>query len=405
MFPNVTSLAQREQKRQEILEIAQRRVRQSNTKRQMYAGTSWACNITNGITTVSKKSTESTQTDMIVGSDETIPKEVKQTMENVNNGDAGVQANPPPSVVDAGVSAKPSVVDVGISNTPIKNDSMNGEDTPEKYIVSEDEIDETKDQKRSKQAVAEIFDVYPVLGDLRIHPVNANGRQLTKYYVGREAMTYSIRLNKVVLVPSINWSETYDYIGVIITNDVRFLTYINEKRERNEMGKEDRNTPQQIWQYIGSKTKRVNASKGDLADHTKQRLEDSFLFDNSSSTTSDQTDSKLILFWTISENKGLLESNGLRKKIVTILNGAIKTSPIDNDGYVWVDGNLINVYGKESNRIKPAITKKVNWVLSLRSFINMVRDRGLELEVIGKNEEEIDAKDFAQGMAKRSMEQ
>ncbi|GMF23680.1 unnamed protein product [Phytophthora lilii] len=115
--------------------------------------------------------------------------------------------------------------------------------------------------KRSKQAVAEIFDVYPVLADLRIHPVDANGRQQTKYYVGREAMTYSIRLNKVVLVPSINWSETYDYIGVINTNDVRFLTYINEKRERNEMGKEDRNIPQQIWQYIESKKKKSQCFK------------------------------------------------------------------------------------------------------------------------------------------------
>ncbi|GMF32920.1 unnamed protein product [Phytophthora lilii] len=45
--------------------------------------------------------------------------------------DAGVQANP--SVVDAGVSAQPSVVEFGISNTPIMNDTMNGEDTPEKY--------------------------------------------------------------------------------------------------------------------------------------------------------------------------------------------------------------------------------------------------------------------------------
>ncbi|GMF25012.1 unnamed protein product [Phytophthora lilii] len=188
--------------------------------------------------------------------------------------DAGVQANP--SVVDAGVSAKPSVVDISISNTPIMNDAMIGEDAPEKYTLSDNEIDEINDQKRSKQAVVEIFDVYPVLADLRIHPVDANGRQLTKYYVGRETKTYSIRLKKVVLVPSISWSKTYDYIGVILTNDVRFLTYINEKRERNEMAKEDIDTPRQIWEYIGLKRKRVNASQGDIADCTKQRLEDSF---------------------------------------------------------------------------------------------------------------------------------
>ncbi|GMF40936.1 unnamed protein product [Phytophthora lilii] len=215
MFTNFTSLAQRVQKRQELLERAQRRVRQSNTKRQMYAGTSWASDITNGITTVSEKSTESTQTDMSVGSDETISKGVKQTMESMIDQviaqsdlkkdliDENTQTNPEIStstMVDAGVQANPSVVDAGVSAKPsVVKDSMNGEDTPEKYIVSDDEIDEIKDQKRSKRDVAEIFDLYPVLADLRIHPVDANGRQLTKYYVGREAKTYSIRLNKVVV--------------------------------------------------------------------------------------------------------------------------------------------------------------------------------------------------------------
>ncbi|GMF65914.1 unnamed protein product [Phytophthora lilii] len=123
------------------------------------------------------------------------------------------------------------------------------------------------------------------------------------------------------------------------------------------MGKEDINTPEQIWQYTGSKRKRVNTSDGDIADRTKQRLEDSFLFDNSTSTTSDQTDGKITLFWIISKNKGLLESNGLRKKIIPILNGPSKSSPIDNDGYVWVDGDSTSVNGKESDRSKSAITK------------------------------------------------
>ncbi|GMF18591.1 unnamed protein product [Phytophthora lilii] len=63
MFPNLTSLAQREQKRQELLERSQRRVRQANAKRNMYEA-SWATDISNSFTTVAKKSTESTQTDM-----------------------------------------------------------------------------------------------------------------------------------------------------------------------------------------------------------------------------------------------------------------------------------------------------------------------------------------------------
>ncbi|GMF27808.1 unnamed protein product [Phytophthora fragariaefolia] len=49
----------------------------------MYEGTSWATDITNGITTVPKKSTESTQTDMSVGPDGPVPTEVKQTLDDI----------------------------------------------------------------------------------------------------------------------------------------------------------------------------------------------------------------------------------------------------------------------------------------------------------------------------------
>jgi hypothetical protein len=49
-FPNFTSLAQREQNHQELLEKSQRRVRQANAKREMFEGASGATDITNGIT-------------------------------------------------------------------------------------------------------------------------------------------------------------------------------------------------------------------------------------------------------------------------------------------------------------------------------------------------------------------
>ncbi|ETL26661.1 hypothetical protein L916_19700 [Phytophthora nicotianae] len=50
-------------KRQELIERAQRRVRQAKAKRDMYEDASWATDISNGITTVAKKATESTQKD------------------------------------------------------------------------------------------------------------------------------------------------------------------------------------------------------------------------------------------------------------------------------------------------------------------------------------------------------
>jgi len=231
---------------------------------------------------------------------------------------------------------------------------------------------------------------------MRIHPLSSNGRQLTKYYIGNEAKTYSIRLNKVVLVPSINWEETYDHIGIVITSDVRFIAYQNEKRERNEMGKEDKSAPYQVWERLRGIKRNLVKAPTDYK-QSKQRLEDSFLFDNSTSTTNDQTDSKLKMYSIIDKNKELLESNGLMKKIVPILKGTNKSTPFDANGYIWIKGSTINVLGKESERIKPAITEKVNWRLSLKAFVDMVRERGLELEMVGYKDREIDVKDFTEG--------
>lgn len=42
MFPNFESLAQREKKRQELLERVDQRVRQAKAKREMYDGAQWA---------------------------------------------------------------------------------------------------------------------------------------------------------------------------------------------------------------------------------------------------------------------------------------------------------------------------------------------------------------------------
>lgn len=68
-------------------------------------------------------------------------------------------------MVDAETQAKPSVVDIGINNTSVMSDAMVGEDAPDKYTFSDDDTDEIQSQKTSKQAVAQIFDVYPILAD------------------------------------------------------------------------------------------------------------------------------------------------------------------------------------------------------------------------------------------------
>jgi hypothetical protein len=132
MFPNFTSLAQREQKRQELLEKYQRRVRQANAKREMYEGASWASDISNGLSSIAKKSTESTQTNMSVGPDQPIPTEVKQTINDIIDqaiaqsdlkslSDENSDINPEvstPSMINVGSTAKPDTTDAEVHVRP-----------------------------------------------------------------------------------------------------------------------------------------------------------------------------------------------------------------------------------------------------------------------------------------------
>ncbi|RAW23588.1 hypothetical protein PC110_g19975 [Phytophthora cactorum] len=98
----------------------------------------------------------------------------------------------------------------------------------------------------------------------------------------------------------------------------------------------------------------------------------------------DAEDSKLKLFWIISNNKKLLESNGLSKTITPVLND----HEVYNKGYVWVDATTIKIFGKESNLPDPAATKIINWQTTLTTFLKTVAERGLELTFVGKKDKE-----------------
>ncbi|GMF18593.1 unnamed protein product [Phytophthora lilii] len=102
--------------------------------------------------------------------------------------DAEVQAKP--KINDAEVQATPSVVDIEVNSIPTMTDVGVGEDkaTADDTLLSDGGNDEIEEQKRSKQAVAEIFEIYPILCELGIHPLASNGRQLTKYYIGKQMM-------------------------------------------------------------------------------------------------------------------------------------------------------------------------------------------------------------------------
>ncbi|GMF40515.1 unnamed protein product [Phytophthora lilii] len=155
----------------------------------MYEGASWASDITNGITTVPKKSTESTQTDssesaesfkkktLIDGYSQTNPEvstpNVRPVMIDVGV-DSGVQmvnsSNNTDRVnqTDRNIQARPQTADVGIDNTPRMLDA----ETNMKNL-------DTDDQVEARSWVKNLFNANPNWVALRIKQLSVKLVRMT----------------------------------------------------------------------------------------------------------------------------------------------------------------------------------------------------------------------------------
>ena len=118
MFPNFTSLAQREQKRQELLERAQRRVQQAKAKRLMYVDASWASDVDKTLSLLDAKVSTSTQTDMSEPLKKSLNNENSQKIPDtskpirgINTMDRGLQTRS--DTTDRGLQARPETTDKG----------------------------------------------------------------------------------------------------------------------------------------------------------------------------------------------------------------------------------------------------------------------------------------------------
>ncbi|KAG6972362.1 hypothetical protein JG688_00004028 [Phytophthora aleatoria] len=250
----------------------------------------------------------------------------------------------------------------------------------------------TDDQQMARNALIKIFEIYPVLNKLDLHPLNGDGVQLRKYIILSGAKIYIKKGKRPVNVPSIDWEETYNSIRTVIETDTRFIKYIaNLKKAKSSVFVEnDKIEPLKVWEsLIGKKRRLSKPSENDDSNRSKQRLEDSFVVDATTSTTDDEEDHKRRVIWTILNNKDLVEANGLSKSIIPILsaNDHKGTPPIVKDGYIWLHGSTIAVFGKESNQIRPAVTKSVNWGSTLNAFIELVKSKGYDIKSVGTGED------------------
>ncbi|GMF35068.1 unnamed protein product [Phytophthora lilii] len=222
MFPNFTSLAQREQKRQELLERAQRRVRQAKAKREMYEGASWATDIANGITTVAKKATTTTQTDASVGTDvvkENLDDIIDQTIaqsdlkKSLNDENfvkipevstPGTNVRPLSDVSIEGVSIPPGqrpLSDVSIEGVsippvqrPLSDVSIEGVSIPPVDAkTTTKRIMDSEEQVASRKWITEFYKTYPNWASLGINPVKRDGTDDEKRVIRENGSLRSVK--------------------------------------------------------------------------------------------------------------------------------------------------------------------------------------------------------------------
>jgi hypothetical protein len=404
MFPNFTSLAQREQKRQELLERAQRRVRQANAKRDMYEGASWATDISNGFTTVAKKSTESTQTDM----SEDLKKSLSNENSNINpevstpsmvnvgstakpdTTDVGVHISP--DTTDRNIQAQPMTSDVGVDNSVRMRDaSVDAEpsttdaatNTPRKPARLD-----TEEQVASREWVKAFYKKFPNWVALRIHPIKKKDTKDDKRYVIGE--------NGTLLSKNGKKYKRYEYIDWVATMEkIKDMYYDAESQSIDETHGmlEEENRTRTMMRL--EKNKRAGDELEELDVVLKDRRLPNITFGRKiTSTTSDDDNSRFKMLWIISKNMEMLDSNGLMKSITPIFKGQYKSDKSSLEQFVWVKDGSVDVFGKESNLKHTAALKKIDWQSTLREFLKMVKDRGLSLTMVGNSDIERDIKDY-----------
>ena len=436
MFPNFTSLAQREQKRQELLERAQRRVRQASAKRDMYADASWSSDADKALSLTSSKITTSSQTDTSEGlkktlSDEnsnknpevsTSPVDVNVTPSTSSIGvnatpsvadfgvntitpsfadmsvnakpsvaDMGVNANP--SVADMSVNAKPSVADIGVNATPsVANIGVNATPSVADAETSMANTDDD-DQVAAYKWIRQLFKSNPNWAALKIRPINRDtGEDDQRFFLGDNASRISIKTGRKSRVPKtgFDWIDTMDKIRTILYNgESKSIDEVSEMRLEDPLYQAEL---LKKWQKRMSKRERSATEEADRADRpatSKQRPNDvePVLLNRGTATKSEQEQSKLKMFWIIYKNRELLEP--IKKEIFPTLHGGLKKTIINRDVYVWIDNNSIKVFGNKSEREKPAVTETVDWHATLQALLSMAKTKGLNLVLIGKQDSDI----------------
>lgn len=438
MFPNFKSLAQREEKRHELLEKAERRKRQATAKRAMYESTMWATDADKTLT-ASKTTSSETQTDMSMSqldpkkkaispnegsilaksdmgtnTDNAVLVDSGTNTVGVSTADSGVNTVRIPfansgtntvgvSTSDSGTNTvRVSSADSGSNTARVRtansgtntvgvstaNSGTNtigvstsdsgvntvGVDQKDASTPTEDEII----QQRSKNEVKRWFKSHPDWKYIKIRPIKLDGKKANDFYLGENAEVYRFRTNKKTKANIIN------FIDWVLTDEkVRGIYYDEQSNSIDEidsMRMEDAQLP---------KHKRYDELK------RKAEIEDQ----NGFNVPFDSRNNKKRYDGNNKETQSSHDQiNDYGKLMVLIRNfgsdiPSLVIKPEMKDGYRFGhgksksdysirfsgDGTKLIVVSNSTGMPVPSIREEVDWRDTLDSFFQLAESQGVNL--------------------------
>ncbi|GMF32905.1 unnamed protein product [Phytophthora lilii] len=351
----------------------------------MYQGASWATDIANGITTVAKKSTESTQTDAGVGPDEAIPNEVKQNLDDIID-QAIAQSDLKKSLNDENSVKIPEVSTPGTNVRPLSDVSIEGVSIPPvNSTATTSRIMGSEEQVASRIWITEFYKTYPNWASLGINPVKRDGTDDEKRVIRENGSLRSVKTGiKYKKYDAFDWVATEAKIREIwYEGESQTIDEVDAMRSEDKPPRSDRK-------------RRGEDDIEDLDNKLKDPRLDLKYFNKSTSTKLDDDEAKYKLTWFIIQNKDLLEANNIQKSITPIL----KDGKNYKEGYLWIDANFrIYLFGGDTNKHRPKIQEQVNWMATLERFLSMIKDKGLKLVSNTEMDKSKIARDYEQADA------
>lgn len=215
MFPNFKSLADREQKRLDLLARVQRRVRHNNVKRGMYSVAIWASDTGKTVTVPSSKSLDESAPPMVAID----PLKKSLTIDTVGNNSGLIQP-----VVEPPVEAKAELPVEPKAEPPL-------EPKPEPIYDWAYDLAPDPAQVAAHAWVKDWYMKHPDWVSLRIKPIEVkDGEASSRFYIGAEGNIHDIKTRKLMFIGTslIDWVAT--------EQTIRDVFYDEQSNSIDELG-------------------------------------------------------------------------------------------------------------------------------------------------------------------------